>query len=179
MPGFFMSNLDTMMIPSPQDPKAYIFALPMPPTTPIPWFDSGDDTGKFVKAMVMKQEEVMGKNVLGATDYYTPEQVVETLKSMKKETGAQFIQLDKDTYKGYLAKAGMPEFAQEELYQNMSFMNDYGYYGKKSLDWSLGVSPPSDDTGLYVILIVYQLLDEKPTTLAEFFAKAPKWKDLK
>ena len=139
MPGFFMSNLDTMITPSPQPPHDYIMALPMPSTTPIPWFDAVDDTGKFVKAMVMKEKEVMGKNVLGATDYCTPDQVVETFKSVKKETGAQFMQLDKDTYKGFLAKVGMPDFAQEEMYENMSFMNEFGYFGKQSLEWSLGV----------------------------------------
>lgn len=139
MPGFFMSNLDTMMNPSPQPPHAYAMALPMPSTTPIPFFDACADTGKFVKAMVMKREEVLGKNVLGATDYYTPDQVVEAFKQVKKETPAQFTTLDKDTYKGYLAQAGMPDFVQEELYENMAFMNEFGYFGKKSLDWSLGV----------------------------------------
>lgn len=66
---------------------------------------------------------------------------MEAFKSVKgKELG--FMRIDKDTYKGFLAKAGMPEFAQQELYENMAFMDEFGYYGKKSLDWSLGVCLP-------------------------------------
>ena len=157
MPGFYMSNLETMMIPAPQEPHAYTLALPMPPTTPIPWFDAGDDTGKFVKAMLLQRDKVLGQEVHAATDYTTPADVVETFKSVKPKTGkgAQFITPDKDTYKGYLAQAGMPEFAQEELYENMAFMDEFGYFGKKSLDAS------------------HALLDEKPTTIAEFFKTAP------
>ncbi len=34
----------------------------------------------------------------------------------------------------------MPEKAQQELYENMMFMKEFGYYGKASLDESLAVS---------------------------------------
>lgn len=163
MPGFYMSNLDTMFNPSPQEPHAYTLALPMPPTTPIPWFDTNDDTGKFVKAMIMKREQVLGKNILAATAYTNVEEVPQTFSKVKPEAGkgAQFVTLDKDTYKRFLKMAGMPDFVQEELYENMAFMNEFGYYGKRSLDESLA------------------LLDEKPTSLAEYFEKAPAFKDLK
>ena len=141
-----MSNLDTFLFPSPDPPHTLTWASPMDPKTPIPFFEAASDTGKFVKAMVLKRDQVLGKNVLGATDYVTPVEVIETFKTVKKGTDAQFVQVDKDTYKGFLAKGGMPEFAQQELYENMSFMYEFGYFGKQSLDWSLGVrlscSPP-------------------------------------
>ncbi|KAI4161189.1 MAG: hypothetical protein LQ342_005085 [Letrouitia transgressa] len=162
MPGFYMSNLETMFNPSPEPPNAYTLALPMPPTTPLPFFDAADDTGKYVKAMVMKRDQVLGKRVLAATNYYPAEDVPKIFAQVKKEAGkgAQFVRLDKDTYKGFLTQAGMPEFAAQELYENMAFMDEFGYYGKESLAWSLS------------------LLDEKPTSLAEYFTKAPKFKDL-
>ncbi|KAL8938629.1 MAG: hypothetical protein Q9211_003113 [Gyalolechia sp. 1 TL-2023] len=161
MPGFYMSNLETMMNPSPDPPHAYTLALPMPPSTPIPFFDAAGDTGKFVKAMLMKRDKVLGKNVLAATDYYTVADVPKIFEQVKKELGkgAQFKTIDKETYKGFLTGAGMPEFAAQELYENMAFMDGFGYFGKQSLDWS------------------HSLLDEKPTTLAEYFAKVPKWKE--
>ncbi|KAL9126312.1 MAG: hypothetical protein Q9217_004612 [Psora testacea] len=159
MPGFYMSNFETMMNPGPQG--GYVLAMPIPPTTPIPLFDAAHDTGKFVKAMAMKREKVLGKNILAATNYTSVEDVVETFKKVKPETGAAFITVDKDTYKGFLAKAGMPDFAQEELYENMVIMDEFGYFGKQSLEESLA------------------LLDEKPTEFADFVAKSPKWKDLK
>ncbi|KAL8833428.1 MAG: hypothetical protein Q9170_004271 [Blastenia crenularia] len=164
MPGFYMSNLETMFNPAPQPPHTYTFAMPMPPTTPIPFFDAAADTGKFVKAMVMKRDQVLGKRVLAATDYYTAESVPKIFSEVKKEDGkgAQFVTIDKDTFKGFLTGAGMPDFAAQELYENMAFLDEFGYYGKESLDWS------------------HSLLDgEKLTTLAEFMASFPKWKDLK
>ncbi len=162
MPGYYMSNLDGILNPSPQEPHPYTLALPMPPATPIPLFDAADDTGKFVKAMIMKRDEVLGKNVLAASAYYAAEEIPRTFAKVKPETGkgAQFIQIDKETFKGYLAEAGLPEFAQEELYENMAFMHDFGYYGKKGLDDSLAI------------------LDEQPTSLADYLEKAPKWKGM-
>lgn len=132
MPGFYMSNTETMMNPSPQPPHAYTMALPMPPSTPIPFLDTADDTGKFVKAMVMKRDQVLGKHVLAATDYYPASEVPKIFEKVKPEAGkgAQFMTLDKDTYKGFLANAGMPDFVQEELYENMAFLDEFGYYGK-------------------------------------------------
>ena len=140
MPGFFMSNLETALRSDGQSPPTYTMAMPFPPTTPIPFFDPADDSGKFVKAMVMKRDEVLGKNVLGATAYSTPEDVIKAFKKVKKGVQAQFVQIDKDTYTGALAQAGMPQYIQDELYENMAFLNDYGYYGKRSLDWSHSVS---------------------------------------
>ena len=177
MPGFYMSNFESMMNPGPNG--AYMLALPMPPTTPIPLFDAEDDTGKFVKAMAMKRDKVLGKNILAATDYYTAEEVAETFKKVKPETGGAFMTIDKDTYKGFMAKAGMPDFAQQEMYENMAFMNGYGYFGKKSLDESLDVSTTFDARTERFQLTDGQLLDEKPTTLADFIGKNRKWKDLK
>lgn len=141
MAGFYMSNLETMLNPSSQAPHAYAFAMPMPPTTPIPCFDAAGDTGKFVKAMLMKRDKVLGKNVLAATDYYAAADVPKIFEQVKKEAGkgAQFVTIDKDTYKGFLTGAGMPDFAAQELYENMAFMDEFGYFGKESLDWSLSV----------------------------------------
>ncbi|KAL8978437.1 MAG: hypothetical protein Q9177_006405, partial [Variospora cf. flavescens] len=138
MPGFYMSNLESMFNPAPQAPHAYTFAMPMPPTTPIPFFDAAEDTGKFVKAMLMKRDQVLGKHVLAATDYYPAAEVPRIFEQVKKEAGkgAQFITIDKDTYKGFLTGAGLPDFAAQELYENMAFMDEFGYYGKESLDWS-------------------------------------------
>lgn len=163
MPGFYMSNLDDMFGPSPQEPHVYTIALPMPPTTEIPLFDAGDDTGKFVKAMILKRDQVLGKNILAASAYYKAEEIASTFEKVKAEAGkgAKMVTVDKPTYKGFLAMAGLPEFAQEELYENMAFMYEFGYYGKKSLDKSLAI------------------LDEKATSLAEYFEKSPKFKDLK
>ena len=142
MPGFFMSNIPgNMLRPLPPN-NAWTMALPMPSDTPMPLFDAAGDTGKFVKAILTHRDTVLGKQIHAATDYYTPDDVVSTFKQLYPEAGkeARFLQVEKEQYKGALAKAGMPEKAQEELYENMAFMHDFGYYGKASLEPSLAVS---------------------------------------
>ena len=91
--------------------------------------------------MVLKQDQVLGKNVLAATDYYRMEDTIRLLNDVKKlEPKAQLWQTDRDTYEGFLTGAGMPEFAAQELYEAMAFMSEFGYYGKTSLNWNLSVS---------------------------------------
>ena len=116
--------------------------MPAPESTPVPMFDVADDTGKFVKGILTHREQVLGKQIYAATDYYTFGDVVNTFKGLKPEAGknAKFLQMSKEEYKGALASAGMPPKAQEELYENMAFMHDFGYYGKASLDESHAVS---------------------------------------
>ena len=135
MPGFFMSNLPGSMLSQLPPSNDWIMALPMPADTPIPFFDAGDDTGKFVKGILTHREKLLGKRVLAATDYYTPSDCIATFKDLFPKAGqsAKFITASKDAYKGALAKFGMPEKGQEELYENMAFMNEFGYYGKEGL----------------------------------------------
>ena len=135
MPGFFMSNLPGGMLRQLPPADDWTLALPMPAGTPIPFFEAGEDTGKFVKGILTHRDKVLGKRVLAATDYYSPSDAISFFKSLYPKAGesAKFVQVSKDDYKGALAKAGMPEKAQEELYENMAFMNEYGYYGKASL----------------------------------------------
>ena len=126
--------------------------------------------------MLLKREEVLGKNVLAATDYYTPDDVVKTLQEAKGKE-VVFWQTDKETYKGFLTGAGMPEFAAQELYENMMFMDEFGYFKKQSLDWSHSVSliRALDRKKGEMLIDSLQLLDEKPTTLADFFGKSKAW----
>ena len=144
MPGFYMSNLSGQFFkPNPEN-GTYRFALPIPGNSPMPLFDTGSDTGKFVKAILLNREKWLGKNVLGATDYYTPDQIVEQFKEVKPKAGqgATFAELPPEVFKGFLAKAGMPEPVQEEMLQNMQLMPQFGYYGGASLKESHDVSFP-------------------------------------
>ena len=143
MPGFYMSNLGSMLRPNPvSEAHEYTLALPMPSSTQIPLFDAAGDTGKYIKAMAMKREQVLGKRVLAATAYYSPDDIIKAFQEVKPNAGkgAHFFETPKEVYKGFLAQAGMPEFVQEELYENMAFMNEFGYFGKAELAESLAVS---------------------------------------
>lgn len=101
----------------------------MPADTPIPFFDVGGDTRKFVKGVLPRRDKVL------RIDYNTPSDAIAICKELFQKAGgsAKFMHISKDDYKGALAPAGMPEKAQQKLYENMAFMNEYGYYGKADL----------------------------------------------
>ena len=143
MPGFYMSNISGGMLGPDPSSKEYVFTLPAPATTPIPLFDAADDTGKFVKAILTHKDETLGKRVLAATDYYTATEIVDIFREVKTEAGkgARFQQIGEQAYKDALV--GFPDRAKEEMYQNMAFMNDWGYFGKADLGWSHSVFPLS------------------------------------
>ena len=144
MPGFYMSNIPGSMLM--QNPKSsaheFVFNAPFARSTQLPLFNAAGDTGKFVKAMLLKREKVLGKRIYAATDYYTVDSILKDLEAVfpNKGKGAHFNQLSEETYKGILAGVGLPKKAQDELYENMVFMDEFGYYGKASLDESYAVS---------------------------------------
>lgn len=142
MPGFYMSNIPgKSFAPNPEN-GTYRFALPIPANSPMPLFATGSDTGKFVKAILLNREKCLGKHVLGATDYYTPEQIVEQFKEVKPNAGrgATYAELPPEVFKGFLGKTGMPEPVQEEMLQNMQLMPQFGYYFGASLKETHDVS---------------------------------------
>jgi uncharacterized protein YbjT (DUF2867 family) len=160
MPGFYMDNLVSNIRKGEDGHWGYY--APYSKSTPIPLFDTDKDTGLFVKAILLNREKTLGRAVLGATDYYTPTQIVESFAKAKPEAGKglTFTQVPADVFKGNLAKAGMPDFVQEELLENMMFMEPYGYYGGEKLDFS------------------HSLLDKPPTTFEEFVRSAPAWSEV-
>ena len=170
MPGFYMSNLPGSSIRK-DETGTYVFNFPGPGTTQIPLFDANSDTGKYVKAALKYKDKTLGKAVLGSPAYYTIDQIVDILQKTKPEAGkgARHQQVPPEGYKAALVGAGMPDFAAQELLENMTFMSEFGYYGKESLDWSNDVrfsfrhtrSAVADNPSR-------QLLDEKATTWEKF-----------
>lgn len=89
----------------------------------------------------------MGKQVLEATAYYSPEEIVDTFSQVTGKK-ASFVKVTPEQY-----RASLPEAIAEEYLENQLFVEDPGYFLGKSLDDSL------------------VLLDSKPTTWAEFVQK--------
>ena len=137
-----MSNLPNQMLRPLPPTNTYTIAMPAPSSTPVPLFDVASDTGKFVKGILTHREDVLGKRVYAATDYYTWDDVLDTFGEVYPEAGkdAKFVEVSKGEYMAALAQAGMPEKAQVELYENMAFMYEFGYYGKAGLEESHAVS---------------------------------------
>ncbi|KUI60472.1 NmrA-like family domain-containing protein 1 [Cytospora mali] len=163
MPGFFMSNIPGGMMRQVPPNNAWTFALPVPETAPIPMFDSEDDTGKWVKAIVQKRDQpgMLGRQVYAASAYMTPKDIVEAFKRTFPEAGktAGFFSVPHEQFLKMLTGTGMPQFAAEELLENMRLMDEGGYFGGKEL--------------------THDILDDKPTTWEEYMKKSPVFKDLK
>jgi hypothetical protein len=72
--GLFFSNLKTM-IRQDEGGDSYTLAWPLPPNTGIDFFDAANDTGKFVAGILANPEAYIGKEVLGTTAKYTPNDI--------------------------------------------------------------------------------------------------------
>jgi len=157
-----MPNLSGMFRQNPPD-NAWVFALAMPDTAPIPVFDPAN-TGIWVKAIVRKREQLLGKRILGSTKYMTPREILEDFKQIIPEAGktASFYSVPHEVFLKEIKQAmGVPDFAAEEILENMRLIDEGGYFGFEPLDESLGI------------------LEDKPTTWLEFMKKWPAFKDLK
>jgi uncharacterized protein YbjT (DUF2867 family) len=142
LPGFYMSNLPGKMLRQLPPNNDWTLGLPIPTSSPVPLLDTADDTGKFVKGILLNREKALGKRIYGATDYYTVAEIVKEFQEQYPEAGktAKAVELPHEVFKGILAKAGTPEESAEELLQNMRLMNEFGYYGGADLKESHEVS---------------------------------------
>ncbi|KAJ5875429.1 uncharacterized protein N7473_012776 [Penicillium subrubescens] len=161
LPGFYMSNIPGGNLRKTPE-GTWKLALPIPGDSPIPLFASEYDTGKFVKGILLKRDETLGKRIYAATKYYTPLEILATFKDEYPNAGkvAVFSELPHAVFKGILAAAGMPEVAQEELLENMRLMPEFGYYGGEALDSSVDI------------------VDEPLTTWSAYMNKTPAFADL-
>src|SRR5690606_8551267 len=114
---------------------------PITKNAQLPLFAASDDTGKYVKAILLNKEATLGKRVLGGTAYYGPEQIV---KEFTEVTGkkAQFVSVKPEDFKKGLQSGmaleqlkGLDEKLQMDLLESLLLLDDVGFYGGESLDW--------------------------------------------
>lgn len=86
---------------------------------------------------------VLGKQLLAAADYYVPSRIVSEFQDVTGQS-ARFVQIDAETYKGFL-----PGPLADEMLENHLFIEEPGYFAgadlKESLDLlaSVGLKPTS------------------------------------
>ena len=138
LPGFYMSNLPGGMFRQIPPNNDWALSLPIPASSPVPLLDTAEDTGKFVKGILLNREKSLGKRVLGATAYYTLADLVKEFKELYPEAGknAKNVELPHDVFKQIMVQSGRDEHAAEELLENMRLMPEFGYYGNKPLEES-------------------------------------------
>ncbi|KAF4307346.1 NmrA-like protein [Botryosphaeria dothidea] len=145
LPGYFMSNYKGQLKEG--DDGVVTLSYPVSSKAKFPLVDIAEDTGKFVKAIIKDREKMLGKQIFGAADYYTPEQILTEYEEVSgKKT--RFVQVSNEQYKKFL-----PEPIAEEMLENHLFIEDPGYYDGASLDGSLG------------------LLEERPVSWKEFVGR--------
>ncbi|RYP13624.1 hypothetical protein DL767_010634 [Monosporascus sp. MG133] len=132
LPGFYMSNIGRvggLLQPLPPD-NNWTFTLPAAASAQIPMFHVGD-TGKFIKAIVLNRDRVLGKRVLGATTYMTAQEVVDSFRTLFPKAGstAYFFQLSEDMFRETLKSQGLSDYLVTELYENLRLLEEFGYYG--------------------------------------------------
>ncbi|KAI3572808.1 NmrA-like family-domain-containing protein [Fusarium oxysporum f. sp. albedinis] len=153
--GFYIQNLLRNFFRRQPPTNEWVLALPMPETAPIPLFDV-TSTGVWLKAIVRKRGQVLGKRVLGATAYVTPKEIIEGFRARYPEyNSARFQRIPDEDFKKGLIDGGFPEFAAQATLETLRLMNGGGYYGLESLEWSLS------------------LLEDHPITWTEYLAKQP------
>lgn len=162
LPGTYMSNFPgTILRPSPPD-NNWILSLPVSEEAIIPMF-AVSDTGKYIKAIVRNRDKLLGKRVFGATAYMTTGEILEGFKKLFPGVGekAGYFNVPQEQYKSALKGMGFPEFAAQELLENMLLFEGPGYYGGESLDES------------------HSILEDKLMTWEEHLKLNPASKDLK
>lgn len=142
LPGFFMSNLPGGIFRQAPPNNAWTLALPIPGNSPIPLLDTADDTGKFVKGILLNREKALGKRIYGATDYYSVNEITQQFKEQYPEAGkdATSVELPHEVFKGIMEMSGRGGHVAEEMLQNMRLMSEFGYYGGADLTESHSVS---------------------------------------
>ncbi|KAF2177289.1 NmrA family transcriptional regulator [Zopfia rhizophila CBS 207.26] len=131
LPGCFMTNFDKQLQKGPEG--SYTLSYPISKESKLPLVDTAEDTGKFVKSIIKNRDTLFGKQVLGATDYYIPEQIVQDIKSVSGRD-AKFYQISGEKYKSQL-----PEFIARRILENFLFFEDPGYFNGANLDESLKI----------------------------------------
>ncbi|KAI6381620.1 hypothetical protein MCOR25_001095 [Pyricularia grisea] len=134
--GFYLSNFKSPMWFRPTGPdNAWTFSVPGPSTSPVPVYDVSD-TGKYIKAIVLNRDALLGGHVLGATEFNTFDELLVEFKRAFPRDGAnaRFHELSDEEYLEGMKSAGMPDFVGEEMLQNIQLLSQFGYYGDESLD---------------------------------------------
>lgn len=164
LPGMYASNFTAGSFAIRHDEKSNTWTLALPCTeeTPYPLFDTVD-TGKYIKAIVLNREKLLGKRVPAATEYVTGREILDTFKKAFPEAGksATYYQIPHEVFLSTMKGYGLPDFMATELLENMILCEKYGYYGGASLDET------------------HALVEDHLTTWEEHLKAASAFKDLK
>ncbi|KAM0542635.1 hypothetical protein ACHAPJ_012714 [Fusarium lateritium] len=133
LPGYFMSNFSIFQMLRKDADGSYKLYNPVNGKAEFPLIDIEQDMGKYVVAAIKKRPEVLGKQILAAADYYTPERIASEFQEVTGNK-TKFISLDDESYKKTL-----PPPMVEEMLENHRFIEKPGYFAGRSLEEGLSL----------------------------------------
>jgi hypothetical protein len=137
LPGMYASNFTagSFAIRHNEKSNTWTLALPCTEEASYPLFDTVD-TGKYIKAIVLNREKLLGKRLLAATEYINGREMLDTFKKVFPEAGktATYYQIPHEVFLATMKGYGLPDFMATELLENMILCEKYGYYGGAGLD---------------------------------------------
>ncbi|WEW59213.1 hypothetical protein PRK78_004682 [Emydomyces testavorans] len=162
LPGYFMSNfLDTLRK---GEDGTYTLMLPITNKAQFPLFEVFDTgkpatetlnavtQGKYVVTAIKQRESLLGKQLLGASDYYSPDRIIEEFAQVTGHQ-AKFIPIEAEEY-----MKSLPPAIARELLETHQLLESPGYYAGASLDESL------------------KLVEQRPTSWKEYVGQRSEWK---
>lgn len=108
-------------------PKSYKLSLPVPSTTKIPLISVNKDTGKYVKAILLNQEKMLGKKIFAGEKMYTLDEATGVLKNVGG-LNVKFVQCPDKEYRQGLEMMGMPDFFKDDMSDSMKFVGGYDLF---------------------------------------------------
>lgn len=129
-----MSFLFAHIIPTSEGAKSYNLELPFPTSTKMPLISVNKDTGAYVKHILLNRETFLGRQVSAAENEYTPTEIVSILKKAGHVDISLPANYTEEDFKKRLTTLGVPEFFQEDLVENIKWIDEFGFFGGLKLD---------------------------------------------
>lgn len=126
VPGFFMQNFATFLVPQPADDGSFVIANVVTPQTLLPLIDIVADTGKFVGAILAAPDKFEAKYVRSAERLVTFEEVAKTISHVSGKK-VHYAQVPESTLKPYLPPAIVDEIIGMYIYYQ-----NFGYFGQQT-----------------------------------------------
>jgi hypothetical protein len=161
-----------MTAPRKADDGVYELANACKGTYEIPWVDTRNDTGKFVRALVQSEP---GKNMLGVSQMVTYKEYMRIWGELNG-VPARHRQVSEDEVVKRLAK--LPEVARKELIESNAYVEEFDWDGGEPgilRPWDVSFQAYLSYTRLLPGRSISQLKLERPLTTIEEYIKAQDW----
>jgi hypothetical protein len=128
-----MNYIILMLSPVPGSSKSYRLSFPLPGHAKWPLISVVEDTGKYVKAILLNREKLLGKQICAAENDYTLDECVALMRE-KGGVDVTYEQVTEEDYRKALEEKGLPEFFRDDMCENMKYASEYGFFGGVGLE---------------------------------------------